>query len=80
MDKVDEFHFLKLMDTNEPLRVFTIRAGFSTKAGGMRHIPNGKLLRVEDLVSIEIRDGYFGRGNEKKIFCREMKGIIFEFR
>src|SRR3989442_756177 len=59
---------------------FTLPGGdrLSPKAGSVRDVAAGQDRAVEDLVSMEVRDGHFGRRHEKQVVGLSAIGVLFE--
>ena len=76
--KRDQLHFVELVEANEPSCVFSIGSCLAAKTGGIGCIPDRQRTLVEHLVTMEIGERHFCRGNQEIVFVSQAKEILFE--
>src|SRR5208337_1623914 len=58
--------------------VFSMRTGFGAKAGSVCRIASGQIGLIENLVSVNIGNGYFGGRNQPVVPAIELEQVFLE--
>ena len=65
-----DLHLVELVHAVEPAYMGTVAAGLTAETGRVAHQFHGQLVRIHDLVAVQVGDGHFGRGDQVEVVHR----------
>src|SRR5687768_3782777 len=75
-----QLDLVEFVNAQKATCILSRSARFPSKASGARYEALGKICRVEDLVTIDVRDRYFRRRHQKEIVVAQGVHVVLELR
>src|SRR5579862_3785369 len=75
-----DLHLVELVHADDAARVLAVAAGFGTEARAVRGVAQRQVLRIDDRIPHEVRDGILRGRDEVEVAPLDLEEVVLELR